>query len=60
MSKKIHPSDIDQEKQAFEVTLPKFNLENIYICVGNDYEHNKTHVRYNIYNVDKQTKKVVN
>ena len=58
MSKKIHPSDIDQEKQVFEVTLPKFNLENIYICIGNDYEHNKTHVRYNIYNVDKSTRKV--
>jgi hypothetical protein len=58
MSKKIHSSDIDQEKQVFEVTFPKFNLENIYICVGNDYEHNKTHVRYTIYNVDKETKKV--
>jgi hypothetical protein len=58
MSKKIHSSDIDQEKQVFEVTLPKFNLENIYICVGNDYEHNKTHVRYTIYNVDKGTRKV--
>jgi hypothetical protein len=58
MCKKIHPSDIDQEKQVFEVTLPKFNLENIYICIGNDYEHNKTHVRYNIYNVDKSTRKV--
>jgi hypothetical protein len=58
MSKKIHPSDIDQEKQVFEVTLPKFNLENIYICIGNDYEHNKTHLRYTIYNVDKSTRKV--
>jgi hypothetical protein len=58
MSKKIHPSDIDQEKQVFEVTLPKFNLENIYICIGNDYEHNKTHVRYTIYNVDKISRKV--
>jgi hypothetical protein len=58
MSKKIHTSDIDQEKQVFEVTLPKFNLENIYICVGNDYEHNKTHVRFTVYNVDKGTKKV--
>ena len=58
MSKKIHSSDIDQEKQVFEVTLPKFNLENIYVCIGNDFEHNKTHVRYTIYNVDKGTRKV--
>ena len=58
MSKKIHPSDLEKQKQVFEVTLPKFNLENLYICVGNEYDHMGKHNRYTIYNVDKVSRNV--
>jgi hypothetical protein len=55
---KIHEKDLEQSKQVFEVTLPQSNLEKIQICVGNAYETTKGMVKYNIYNVDKNTKKV--
>ena len=58
MNKKIHDKDIDQEKQVFEVTLPKYNIEKIQMCVGNAYESSSTKNKYNIYNVDKNTRKV--
>jgi hypothetical protein len=58
MSKKIHDNDIEQIKQVFEVTFPKFNLDKIQICVGNPYEISSSRNRYTIYNVDKTTKKV--
>jgi len=55
---KIHEQDLEQTKQVFEVTLPQFNLEKIQICVGNAYDSAAGMVKYNIYNVDKNTKKV--
>ena len=58
MNKKIHDKDIDQEKQVFEVTLPKYNIEKMQFCVGNPYESSSTKNKYNIYNVDKNTRKV--
>ena len=58
MNKKIHDKDIDQEKQVFEVTIPKYNIEKIQMCVGNGYESSSTMNKYNIYNIDKNTKKV--
>jgi hypothetical protein len=58
MNKKIHDKDIDQEKQVFEVTLPKYNIEKMQMCVGNAYDSSSTKNKYNIYNVDKNTKKV--
>lgn len=58
MNKKIHENDIDQEKQVFEVTIPKYNLEKLQMCVGNGYESSSTMNKYNIYNVDKNAKKV--
>jgi hypothetical protein len=57
MNKKIHDKDIDQEKQVFEVTIPKYNIEKMHMCVGNAYE-SSTKNKYNIYNVDKNTRKV--
>lgn len=58
MNKKIHDKDIDQEKQVFEVTIPKYNIEKLHMCVGNAYESSSTKNKYNIYNVDKNTRKV--
>ena len=58
MNKKIHDKDIDQEKQVFEVTIPKYNIEKMQMCVGNAYDSSTTMSKYNIYNVDKNTKKV--
>lgn len=55
---KIHEQDLEQTKQVFEVTLPQSNLEKIQICVGNAYDSTAGMVKYNIYNVDKNTKKV--
>ena len=54
----IHENDIGQEKRVFLVTLPTHNIENLQICVGNAYDDGPDKVRYNIYNVDKKTKKV--
>jgi hypothetical protein len=47
MNKKIHDKDIDQEKQVFEVTLPKYNIEKLQMCVGNAYESSSTKNKYN-------------
>jgi len=58
MSKQIHEKDIDEEKQVFEVTLPINQLEKLQICVGNAYESTPDTNKYNIYNVDKGSKKV--
>ena len=59
MSKEIHEKDIGQEKQVFEVTLPKNQLEKIQICIGNAYDSPTADmVKYNIYLVDKTLKKV--
>jgi len=58
MNKKIHEKDIDKEKQVFEVTIPKYNIEKMHMCVGNAYESSSSKNKYNIYNVDKNTRKV--
>ena len=58
MSKQIHEKDIDEQKQVFEVTLPLNQLEKLQICVGNAYESTSSTNKYNIYNVDKSSKKV--
>ena len=58
MSKQIHEKDIDEQKQVFEVTLPLNQLEKLQICIGNGYETSATMNKYNIYNVDKGSKKV--
>ena len=58
MSKQIHKNDIDEQKQVFEVTLPINQLEKLQICVGNAYESSSSTNKYNIYNVDKGSKKV--
>jgi hypothetical protein len=58
MNKKIHENDLEKEKQVFEVTIPKYNIEKMQMCVGNAYESSSTKNKYNIYNVDKNTKKV--
>ena len=58
MSKQIHEKDIDEQKQVFEVTLPLNQLEKLQICVGNPYESTASTNKYNIYNVDKGSKKV--
>ncbi len=53
----IHENDIGKEKRVFLVTLPKHNIENMQICVGDAYDEQGS-LRYNIYNVDKKSKKV--
>jgi hypothetical protein len=58
MNKKIHENDLEKEKQVFEVTLPKYNIEKMQMCVGNAYDSKPNMNKYNIYNVDKNTKKV--
>ena len=54
----IHENDIGKEKRVFLVTLPKNNIENLQICVGDAYSDESDNVKYNIYKVDKKTKKV--
>jgi hypothetical protein len=53
----IHENDIGKEKRVFLVTLPKNNIENMQICVGDGYEDDDK-LRYNIYKVDKKSNKV--
>jgi hypothetical protein len=53
----IHEKDIGKETRVFLVTLPKHNIENIQICVGNGYESGEN-LRYTIYKVDKKSNKV--
>ena len=50
----IHENDIGKEKRVFLVTLPKNNIENMQICVGDGYEDDDN-LRYNVYSINKNT-----